>query len=1538
MEGQRRQRRQRSVSQSQWRRRKSEDSNWSCNDSDDEDTEGHAHESIEHASGTDETDSQRSDSDSRSDASSSDVGRRRGEVRTRAAKRSTQPQAQHTQGARSRQRQTRKQSRASKGSDRYNGEPESHQQDRSDNDHDDDEAGELLPKPPDPLQRSPTKKTLPAKHFCCNPHPKHRRRARRETKRAFFFRLYDIRIMFEEPVPAFFLQVDLGGISQSSEEVEASESLRTRSRVNEEDSTVEETQELCSVYLRALEIKKSPACIFYSTLHGASSKAKVPMELDDEFEGTWRGTDTELPLESLHIRVWTARTLGPNVLIAEHRLELRELALGEIDRDLCLFKPASGELAVVGGKQAERGSVQCKCEFQEQREFNLQFEYFHIVDHKYDRRGRPGPLDLSLKFSSNSRSGLRALMSGIRRCRLPQRGVYLNDVALRSPATNDAVGRHGKSLTYYGTRFWIEDRWLEVSLRRSSISCCPRAVATQAVPMQGVLDSGYLDLNLHPVNEHGEPGCCGRVVKFDDYKAAGVILCAGESQYRQTGNARPHALKDVTYLVVDVRRGKGLVSTHMERLNTRVTVSFNGVQKQTRQQEGLNPSWQEQVYFSIPDRMCKASRPPKVLDDFPKGVRRDAGVSLSVWSLESGFGRTPVGDVFIPFVNILSQRKKKKVDTFLNGADKLVYVYTNMEAMLTAPVGATPGMLSQPRASNCGSIELEIYFDRRDTHEIKPARTNVAAWPSDSNVLKREVADAAQESWSEALSGVPDWPQRLMHLTGIDEKTGERTFLPALLAPSVPPMGMHRLHQLFYYVFSIECLAREEESAEAPWVWTEPSFLLAKGKGDLKSHALLLCNFLLGLDRADVKPWVCIGTVRTERGGQEEHQPHVWVMTQEKVTLDPDELDEFASTPDPAELPHFHHQQPQHVSQQRDILRSKAENPHVHDSTTRTPTSSEISNRQTDPRRSSGDIAPITMQQDGVRGSRKDSEAVRGHTRQEGEARTRHTNTRQKEPGQVTEEGKGTVEGKYEHKTTGSLDRNGACSDSQYVENSESDWDSEDDQNPESETGDYSSSCSSFESSPSTSSYESGSPPSNPKVKRPTILTRSKAGQDKTQRNVAKAGRKKRLAFWRRKKPQMAAPRIRNVVRFWELSTGRTYTLSGERFENFKHGDKRDHAREKKRRAKWSGIGRKRKGKTAKQGEEIVTINVDNRERGAKGQSGTTKGDNNEATIRGKLPVAHQTREPDVRSAGASLPALHKSQPWDTPYVSLDVMFNDTCIIANTQQRSPTALHYQLNDTSRWLRFGPTMKHFSSLAAQINPRRTKDRKIALVSVAPERVLAEEANIFTQLRNSITYYRSYNHSYETAWLDQFPHQQTEVDGLSEPPDEEVVVEDPEEEESTARDYVAELLQGEANFGFRDTGLVKLDNRHLAHEKEKQQQTMGRGRAPWAKSRTDGEVEQDYETEEALLTARRQWRKALEDGLTDKFFFDDCLFHFKHSDANRMCASVRRKCRRMLQIPDRHCPHFVVGVKMKPLPAHICPVRVYLCVIYVHAKIC
>jgi len=79
-------------------------------------------------------------------------------------------------------------------------------------------------------------------------------------------------------------------------------------------------------------------------------------------------------------------------------------------------------------------------------------------------------------------------------------------------------------------------------------------------------------------------------------------------------------------------------------------------------------------------------------------------------------------------------------------------------------------------------------------------------------------------------------------------------------------------------------------------------------------------------------------------------------------------------------------------------------------------------------------------------------------------------------------------------------------------------------------------------------------------------------------------------------------------------------------------------------------------------------------------------------------------------------------------------------------------------------------------------------------------------------------------------------------------------------------------------------------------------------------------------------RTDWRNTILRYYPKSTSYQEKLLHFKHSESSRIATAIKDACGSLLNIPDSQKPQYVVGVKLHRLAASICPVRVFVCVLY------
>jgi len=394
-----------------------------------------------------------------------------------------------------------------------------------------------------------------------------------------------------------------------------------------------------------------------------------------------------------------------------------------------------------------------------------------------------------------------------------------------------------------------------------------------------------------------------------------------EPRYRQLGNVgKPTGgnkwfsfEKNTLYLAVCVIRAKGLQSLteYKESINPSVTVDWAQIRREVDMKEdNPDPFWNETVFFKVDCNEKALDSVNLNIDHFRKWI--GSKIMINVWD-STGFSKAPLGYCEIDFTTVFNNRKPKLVDSTF-GKSGLVsrYVYISKQKLIS-PVTSQGGTNIQGEATgNERHVELMIYFEMGNGKRVGPAKKGKPKDKKSKAARKEEermrgkklIRDPkisadnlrqARDFWLQALDSVPEFDKRTFAFCGIDEFSGNVYYLPTFLSVMVPPAVIKSDSTLLYYVTSIETVLRKsnenylqakkrqiELNKIAPGlrVWSDPWYFLDKRRGDHRDHAILLCNFLLGLKK---DAYVCVGRARTESLGEQEH---VWVMTREDFEND----------------------------------------------------------------------------------------------------------------------------------------------------------------------------------------------------------------------------------------------------------------------------------------------------------------------------------------------------------------------------------------------------------------------------------------------------------------------------------------------------------------------------------------------------------------------------------------------------------------------------------------------------------------------------
>ena len=172
-----------------------------------------------------------------------------------------------------------------------------------------------------------------------------------------------------------------------------------------------------------------------------------------------------------------------------------------------------------------------------------------------------------------------------------------------------------------------------------------------------------------------------------------------------------------------------------------------------------------------------------------------------------------------------------------------------------------------------GILDLEFWITPQlsaslPAHQIGERRSRIkmsegANW--------RVFLGYAKGWWRDYLSLHEMHAQALVKLIAVDE-TGLSRPVTAFLRPLASPLHLHSPHQAARMVSLIPFERNEQLGGGRVEIWHTPSAFLARNKGDVEDHAILLCSLLLGFG---LNAYIVLGT---DGAGA-----HVWVMTLDDV-------------------------------------------------------------------------------------------------------------------------------------------------------------------------------------------------------------------------------------------------------------------------------------------------------------------------------------------------------------------------------------------------------------------------------------------------------------------------------------------------------------------------------------------------------------------------------------------------------------------------------------------------------------------------------
>lgn len=172
-------------------------------------------------------------------------------------------------------------------------------------------------------------------------------------------------------------------------------------------------------------------------------------------------------------------------------------------------------------------------------------------------------------------------------------------------------------------------------------------------------------------------------------------------------------------------------------------------------------------------------------------------------------------------------------------------------------------------------LQVPAWLERHEQHQETYARVfpeAIGAWPCNDETAER--AEKLEKKRFRIFSCVDNHP-----LTS--EVVPLMSFLSPIIIPEDDGMPANLLHWM--HCLSFETSGQHVRSGRIPrQSWHDPEYVLARRKGTVWDHAILLCSLLLGCKK---NAYVCKGMVRRQKHsdrpahGATEYIEHVWVMT-----------------------------------------------------------------------------------------------------------------------------------------------------------------------------------------------------------------------------------------------------------------------------------------------------------------------------------------------------------------------------------------------------------------------------------------------------------------------------------------------------------------------------------------------------------------------------------------------------------------------------------------------------------------------------------
>ncbi|CDJ59387.1 C2 domain-containing protein, putative, partial [Eimeria maxima] len=393
-----------------------------------------------------------------------------------------------------------------------------------------------------------------------------------------------------------------------------------------------------------------------------------------------------------------------------------------------------------------------------------------------------------------------------------------------------------------------------------------REIGYAQLPLRGVV--GYPSLQV----ELGAPRWVCLQAKMEGWgpqlrdwrfgSIEGVVMVAHTPRYRQLGEV--YDLEgNRAYLILKIIGIDQIVTAdNRSSVDTYVEVSFDGTARRTRTiRNSLNPNWEEEI--AVPLRFSSLK------DIAFNDIQKKGKIYLDVWGTGDNYV-DHLGECALYLQEIFFNEKNQKKTQVQK---ERIILETNTKAKYETRVFSGTKRLSfihkDDRPSNltfeawtCPDLLDASDLDKLPQAERFDTKNNMPRALADKYDNLKGVFNGVIEAKKLLDAEAPVGPPRFFSLEMSDQRR-ESQFLPTLVAPIKPPLGVDSQAAVFHYTRCVPFVIKRQS------LTFSPDFTMQLKAGDALDHCLLMASLLLGLP---AHAFVCIGTLH------DKHM-HAWVTT-----------------------------------------------------------------------------------------------------------------------------------------------------------------------------------------------------------------------------------------------------------------------------------------------------------------------------------------------------------------------------------------------------------------------------------------------------------------------------------------------------------------------------------------------------------------------------------------------------------------------------------------------------------------------------------